>query len=230
MAEFFVNNAGRTTSSEIHGGEYVTQLAYNLGIMTHDVVNGLTMVHAGGDVGMRSLRAMGLVVDTDNDSRLRGLNGEIWDPLPPQDEDVNMEEHQVLEPPPHDQPPHDQPEHEPHQHQYQYQPNWLPGIPSYPGSYQQFHHMQVSQDTMRANQEAMRATQDAMRADQVTMRATQHTMWEEMYAGFSYIFGGLQSVYTSHFGNPQQFPFGNTSNYRMGSSGTLHHDDDDDEE
>ncbi|KAJ0857413.1 hypothetical protein HanRHA438_Chr13g0589821 [Helianthus annuus] len=101
MAKFFIHSAGRTTSSEIHGGKYVTQLAYNLGIMKDDVVSGLTMVHAGGDVDMRSLRAMGLVVDTNNGPRLRGLNGEIWDLLPllPQNEDVNMAE---IEPPPHD--------------------------------------------------------------------------------------------------------------------------------
>ncbi|MFS8009304.1 hypothetical protein Hanom_Chr14g01283161 [Helianthus anomalus] len=100
MAEFFLNIARRTTSIKIHGGEYVTQLAYNMGIMTDDVVSGLTMVHAGGDVDMKSLKAMGLVVDTDNGSRFRGLNGEIWDPLPLQDEDIEMHEHQVLEPPP----------------------------------------------------------------------------------------------------------------------------------
>ncbi|MFS7911195.1 hypothetical protein Hanom_Chr02g00115201 [Helianthus anomalus] len=83
MVDFFLNNVGRTASSEIHGGEYVTQLAYNTGIMTNEVVNGLTLVHAGGDVDIRSLKAMGLVVDTDNGLRLGGLNGEIWDPLPP---------------------------------------------------------------------------------------------------------------------------------------------------
>ncbi|MFS7889312.1 hypothetical protein Hanom_Chr00s000003g01605451 [Helianthus anomalus] len=103
-------------------------------------------------------------------------------------------------------------------------------ISSYPELYQQFQHMQISQDAIRADQEAMRATQDAMRADQLAMRVSQHTMREEMYAGFSYIFGGLQSAYPSHFGNPPQFSFGDTGNYGAGASGTRNHDGDDDEE
>ncbi|MFS7904541.1 hypothetical protein Hanom_Chr01g00037321 [Helianthus anomalus] len=92
MAEFFLNIAGWSTSSEIHGGEYVTQLAHSLGVMTDEVVNGLTLVHVGGEVDLRSLKSMGLVVDTQNVPRLRGLNGEIRHPLPPlphdEDEDV----------------------------------------------------------------------------------------------------------------------------------------------
>ncbi|MFS8007942.1 hypothetical protein Hanom_Chr14g01266921 [Helianthus anomalus] len=76
----------------------------------------------------------------------------------------------------------------------------------------------------------MHVTQDTMRATQETMWATQDTMREEMYAGFSYIFRGLQSIYPSHFGEPPQFSFGNRGNYGAGSSGTCHHDDDDDEE
>ncbi|MFS7978990.1 hypothetical protein Hanom_Chr10g00922061 [Helianthus anomalus] len=76
----------------------------------------------------------------------------------------------------------------------------------------------------------MQVTQDTMRVTQDTMRATQDNMREEMYAGFSYIFGGLQNAYPNYFEEPPQFPFGNPGNYGAGSSRARRHDDDDDED
>ncbi|KAJ0606718.1 hypothetical protein HanRHA438_Chr03g0103311 [Helianthus annuus] len=106
MAEYFVHSSGRTPSSQIHGGQYVTQIAHALGIMTDEVVAGLSLVNEGMYVDIRSLKAMGLIVDTDNGERLKGLNNEVWDPLPPEPanvEDEVMHEHEDEE---HEQPPH----------------------------------------------------------------------------------------------------------------------------
>ncbi|MFS8025019.1 hypothetical protein Hanom_Chr16g01470091 [Helianthus anomalus] len=53
MAEYFVRSSGRTASSQIHGGQYVTQLAYAMGIMTDEVVKSLTLVTEGTYVDIR---------------------------------------------------------------------------------------------------------------------------------------------------------------------------------
>ncbi|MFS7897595.1 hypothetical protein Hanom_Chr04g00309321 [Helianthus anomalus] len=89
MADYFVHSSGRTASSQIHGGQYVTQIAYAMGIMTNEVVKGLTLVTEGTYVDIRSLKAMGIIAETYQGDRLKGLDNEVWDSLPlePADDD-----------------------------------------------------------------------------------------------------------------------------------------------
>ncbi|XP_035845810.1 uncharacterized protein LOC118492125 [Helianthus annuus] len=132
-------------------------------------------------VDIRSLKAMGIIAETDNGDRLKGLDNEVWDPLPlePADDDEVMHDEDKEE---HQQPPHTPPHQEPEPQQFQH---WPPGIPSYPEFYGQFQQMQISQEQqcvnieqlranqeqqLRANQEAMRANQDFMRQEEVVRR------------------------------------------------------------
>ena len=75
---------------------------------------------------------MGIIAETDNGDRLKGLENEVWDPLPqlPGDgEDEIMHEE--------DEEQHEQhtPPHSPQQHHSPQYQHWPPGIPSYPEFY-----------------------------------------------------------------------------------------------
>ena len=66
------------------------------------------------------------------------------------------------------------------------------------------------------------------------MEVRQSTYQEEVYAGFRYIFGGLQHAYPSYIAEPPVFPFpspyggpsGGSTHDGAGTSGTRHDDAD----
>ena len=70
------------------------------------------------------------------------------------------------------------------------------------------------------------------------MQVRQNTFHEEVYAGFRYIFGGLQHAYLTYRAEPPVFPFGGprggpsggSTHGGAGTSGTRHDDDDDDDD
>ncbi|KAJ0624049.1 hypothetical protein HanIR_Chr01g0038991 [Helianthus annuus] len=224
MAEYFVKSSGRTPNSQIHGGQYVTELAYNEHLMTDEVLQSLTLITEGVHVDIRSLKAMGVIVETDHGDRLRGLNNEVWDPLPPlpaeeEEEDVEMHEQHQPHTPPH-QPQH----HEFYQHQ-----DW-------PEFYQQLQQMRVTQeqhgtyiDQIRTSQDQIRVSQDQLRTSQDQLRQSQESLYQGVSAGFSYLFGEMRHAYPNYFQNPPEFPPWNPPGYGGAGPSFTRHDDDDDE-
>ena len=140
---------------------------------------------------------------------MRGLNNEVWDPLPPlpsDEEDVEMQEqHTVQQHGPHT-PPLQTPPHEPQHHEYHQHQDW-------PEFYQQFQQMRVTQeqhgtyiDQIRTSQDQIRASQDQLRATQDQLRQSQESLYQGVSAGFSYLFGEMHHAYPDYFQHPPQFP------------------------
>ncbi|XP_021991386.1 50 kDa gamma-zein-like [Helianthus annuus] len=170
---------------------------------------------------------MGLIVELDRGDRLKGLNNEVWDPLPPdveehEDEEMHDQEHPAQQHQPQT-PPHSPQHHAFHQHQ------------EWPEFYQQFQQMRMTQeqhgtyiDQIRSSQDEIRASQDQLQATQDQLRQSQGTLYQGLSAGFSYLFGEMHLAYPDYFQHPPQFPPWNPPSYGDAGPSFTRDDDGDD--